>query len=77
MNNFDLVLTTIKEHCKETNVPNKECFEKVKAGLEEKDQSQLDFYLDFLQDLGLIQYSGSNKLIVLTERGKYTSTLFS
>jgi len=71
------VLTAIKEHCKEINVPSQECFEKVRAELEEKDQTHLDFYLDFLQDLGLIQFNDNNKFIILTERGKYTDHLFN
>ena len=77
MNNFNVVLSEIKQHCKEVNVPSHECFERVRAVLEEQDQSCFDFYLDFLQDLGLIKYNGNNKFIVLTERGKFTEQLFN
>jgi hypothetical protein len=77
VNTFDFVLHVIKEHCEEIDVPSKECFEQVKSKLDEQDQVQLDFYLDFLQDLGLIEYNGNNHLIVLTAAGKYTDHLFN
>lgn len=77
MNNFNLILSVIREHCKEVNVPSEECFEKVKEGLDGEGVDHLGFYLDFLQDLGLIKYNDDNKNIVLTERGKYTQQLFN
>jgi len=76
VNNFNLVLSAIKEHCKEVNVPRQVCFEKLKAELEKRGQDHLDFYLDFLQDLGLIRHQGDD-MIILTERGNVTDQLFN
>jgi len=77
MNNFNLVLDTIRQHCKEVNVPDQECFGVVQEQMDIKDEYLLHFYLDFLQDLGLITYNDQSKLIILTERGKHTDQLFN
>ena len=77
MNNFDIVLTAIRQNCEKGIVPQSDCFDLVKAELKLKDEEGIDFYLDFLQDLGLIKYNYSNRLITLTERGRHTDRLFN
>lgn len=76
MNIFNVVLAAIRRKCVLTNVPYADCLEYVKADIDAIYHENLDFYLDFLQDLGLIKYNIGERAISLTERGKYTETLF-
>lgn len=76
MNNFNLLLTAIREQCKTVNVPYEHCIDDIVIVLAPQHRQHLDFYLDFLQDLGLITYDLEDGCITLTERGKYSDTLF-
>lgn len=77
MNIFNIVLAAIRRKCQLTNVPYSDCFDYIKNETEAQYHENLDFYLDFLQDLGLIKYDVSEKIILLTERGRNTETLFN
>ncbi len=77
MNIFNVVLDTIRRKCTRVNAPYADCWEYLKSEIEQPYHENLDFYLDFLQDLGLIKYDMRNKTISLTERGRYTEKLFS
>jgi hypothetical protein len=76
MNNFNLVLSAIKKQCIHVNEPDKECFNAVQSELDISYQENLDLYLDFLQDLGLITYNNKDRSIALTELGSMTKIVF-
>lgn len=77
MNIFNILLTAIRRKCIHTNMPYADCFDYIKEHTELQYHENLDFYLDFLQDLGLIKYSLEDRQITLTERGRATEVLFS
>jgi len=77
MNNFDLILTKVKECCKEPGVPNHECFLTIEHELASIGHAEeLDFHLSFLQDIGVLTYKYDEQLVALTERGKHVKALF-
>ena len=76
MNNFNIVLSAIQKQCIHVNEPNKDCFEVVRSELDISYHENLDLYLDFLQDLGLIIYNSKEKSIALTELGNITKIVF-
>jgi hypothetical protein len=77
MNIFNVVLAAIRLRCAQTDVPYADCFDFIKEKIDVKYHENLDFYLDFLQDLGLIKYSIADRHITLTARGRATETLFT
>ncbi|MCF8449638.1 MAG: hypothetical protein K9G49_07170 [Taibaiella sp.] len=58
------------------NHPYKDCFEIVQSELEISYHGNLELYLDFLQDLGLISYNKKDRSIALTELGNNTNIVF-
>lgn len=76
MNVFNILLSAIRQKCVHVNVPYPECFEYVKMQIEEQYRENIDFYLDFLQDLDLIRYDVGEKIICITKRGQATEVLF-
>ncbi|GAA4460527.1 hypothetical protein GCM10023093_03320 [Nemorincola caseinilytica] len=77
MNVFNIVLAIIRRRCVHVNVPYDGCLDDIRSEIDAMYHENIDFYLDFLQDLGLIKYNMQEKAISLTERGRYTETLFS
>jgi hypothetical protein len=75
MNNFNLILAAIRRQCTLVNVPYNDCIEEVRSELDSTHHEHLDFYLSFLQDLGLIKYQTTDRTIILTELGKKTERL--
>jgi predicted transcriptional regulator len=77
MNNFNVLLATIRQHCLQANEPSSDCFEIVKSALDSAYHEHLDFYLSFLEDLGLIKYNNKEKTIAITDKGILTEKVFS
>lgn len=70
MNRFNAVFQSIKKECaKQKNVSEISNFEQValSAGIP---LAELDYYLNHLQDVGLIKYSRTDKFLYLTLFGK-------
>lgn len=76
MNIFNVVLAVIRRRCVQVNVPYSDCLDQIKAEIDVMYHENIDFYLDFLQDLGLIKYNVNERAICLTERGRFTEALF-
>ena len=77
MNNFNVVFTTIKEYCKEVEVPNYKCYKEIEQIVESnKIFLSAHLYLEILEDMGLIKFNHAAKTISLTEKGMNTCKLF-
>jgi hypothetical protein len=76
MNNFNIVHSAIRKSCSEPDVPNEECLKQIKSELHESYHEHIDFYLSFLQDLGLIKYEDGGKIISITEQGRNVPEVF-
>lgn len=76
MNNFNVVLDVIKKNCLVTGVPCTSCMWHIKQALDSVYHEHIDFYLGFLNDLGLIEYDTHLEQITLTETGMSTTALF-
>lgn len=76
MNAFNSVFLAIKECCNNVNCGGKDCLAEVsyRSGVP---LDRLNFYLNILQDLGLIKYSWDDKTIHLTGFGKMQERLFA
>lgn len=77
MNNFNVVLNAIRRRCHAIGWSYCDCFDCIKSDLNPQYHDDIDFYLDFLQDLGLIKYDTENKGISITVKGKFTERLFA
>jgi hypothetical protein len=77
MNNFNAVLTIIKKNCFVPGTPRIGYMSHIKRELDSGYHEHIDFYLGFLNDLGLIEYDTQLQLITLTETGKSTTALFA
>lgn len=78
MNNYDVIFTIVKKHCKQRGAQDRNCFDKITSEIEfSTDMKHVDFYLDSLQNMGLISYSEFEKSIFLTDKGKRTELIFS
>jgi hypothetical protein len=68
---------TIKEHCKEIEVPNHKCFIEIeKIVADNKIYLSAELYLEILHDVGLIRFNKITKTIILTEKGQMTNKVF-
>jgi hypothetical protein len=76
MNNFNVVHAAIRKRCPEINIPSDDCLDHIKEVLDEAYHMHIEFYLSFLQDLGLIHYEDGGRKITITERGKATEKIF-
>jgi hypothetical protein len=76
MNNFNTVHAAIRKRCPHANVQSEDCLDHIKEVLDEVYHVHIDFYLSFLQDLGLIKYEDGGRKITITERGKATEKIF-
>ena len=77
MHNFNLIFKTIKNHCKEIEVPNSRCFQELNEIFASQNTfMSVDYYLSVLHDLELIKYSSETKTIWLTEKGMLIENLF-
>jgi predicted transcriptional regulator len=73
MNNYDLIFSIVKKHCKVRGAHNRNCFEQITSEIEfSTDLKHVDFYLDSLHNMGLINYAEGTKTIFLTDKGKRT-----
>lgn len=77
MNNFNIVHSAIRKSCPEPGVPNEQCIEYIKSELDEQYHEHIDFYLSFLQDLGLIEYEDGGRPISITEQGLSVPEVFA
>lgn len=77
MNNFNIVHSAIRKSCSEPDVPSERCLEQIKTELHEDYHEHIDFYLSFLQDLGLIKYEDGGRLISITEHGMNVQEVFT
>ena len=78
MNTFNDVFVAVKKYC-DTDAGSKDvkdCFGFI-AFNANVPPDNLDFYLNVLQDLGLIKYSRADKTIHLTGFGKMQKRLFA
>lgn len=76
MNNFNIVHAAIKKRCVRVNEPTADCIETILGSLDSAYHEHVDFYLSFLQDLGLIKYDPSSRTVSITERGVNTEQIF-
>jgi len=76
MNNFNIVHAAIRKKCIHANVASEECFEHILTELAPAYHEHIEFYLSFLQDLGLIVYEADKRSISITERGRSTEQIF-
>jgi hypothetical protein len=77
MNRFNNVFLAIKKLCGSSGkMEHEDCFETL-AKEAEIPLVRLEFYLDTLQDLGLIKYSFDDCVIRLTSFGKQQDRLFA
>lgn len=58
-------------------MPNERCLEQIKSDLHENYHEHIDFYLSFLQDLGLIKYEEGGRIISITEQGMNVPEVFT
>ncbi len=77
MNNFNIVHLAVRKSCSEPYVPNEKCLEQIKSDLHESYHEHIEFYLSFLQDLGLIKYEEEGRLISITEQGLSVPEVFA
>ncbi|MCW3124316.1 MAG: hypothetical protein JWQ38_3808 [Flavipsychrobacter sp.] len=78
MNNFNIVFSAIKVHCRDTGTRDSACYNKLAAMLEDRqDYLTLNTYLEILENLGLIKFTKRALIITLTEKGKKTDSLFA
>ena len=76
MHNFINVYSAVKRHCEvEGFQENRDCMDTI-AETANIPVNNLGFYLNLLQNLGLIAYS-TNGTIELTETGVHKETLFA
>ena len=76
MNNFNKIFATVQKQCeKQGSVIGSDQFQKMAAetGISIE---RLHFYLDCLEQTGLIRYSGGKRSIELTEKGANTQNVF-
>lgn len=76
MNNFNIVHSAIRKRCVRVDEPNSDCISSILTDLDPSYHEHVDFYLSFLQDLGLIKYDAASRTISITERGKNTEQIF-
>ncbi len=76
MNNFNAVHSAIRKKCVQPNVPYTDCLNCIETELDVAYHEHIDFYLSFLEDLGLIVYDTQRKVIIITERGRSTEQIF-
>ncbi|MBX2906546.1 MAG: hypothetical protein KF744_10940 [Taibaiella sp.] len=76
MNNFNIVHAAIRKRCDRVNEPNADCIDAILQELDATYHEHVDFYLSFLQDLGLIKYNHATREVSITERGKNTEQIF-
>jgi len=78
MSIFNTIFLAVREYCNRIPVPLPEmnCFEEI-AARACVPVDNLEFYLDTLQNLGLIKYSWEKKTIRLTAFGKKQERLFA
>jgi len=76
MNNFNIVHAAIRKRCVNVNEASADCFGHILTELDPAYHEHIDFYLSFLQDLGLIAYDAQSQSIAITERGRNTEQIF-
>ena len=77
MNNFNVIFMTIKEHCKEIEVPDHKCFKEIEQIVAtNKIYLSTELYLEILHDIGLIRFNKITNTIALTEKGHTTNKVF-
>lgn len=76
MNNFNIVHAAIRKKCIRVNEPSEDCIAEILTNLDAIYHEHVDFYLSFLQDLGLIVYDPGSKTVAITERGRNTEQIF-
>lgn len=76
MDIFNVLYAIIRRHCKIENAIYSDCYDIIQSQIGVDKHRNLDFYLSFLQDLGLIKYSSTKKEIALTTLGKNTEFVF-
>ena len=76
MNNFNIVHAAIRKRCTSVDEPSADCMEHILAALDSAYHEHVDFYLSFLQDLGLIKYDAATRMVSITERGRNTEQIF-
>lgn len=76
MNNFNVVHAAIRKRCPHANMPFEDCLDHIKNALHEDYHEHIEFYLSFLQDMGLIRYEDGGRVITITERGRATEQVF-
>lgn len=76
MDKFNVVYSVIRNSCSKPNVPNEQCLEQIKNVLHMDYHMHIDFYLSFLQDLGLISYEDGGRVISITEQGMDVPEVF-
>jgi predicted transcriptional regulator len=76
MNNFNKILVLVQNHCHDHHeICSEEKFEKI-AGEAGVSLERLHFYLDCLQDIGLIRYIQDGRKISLTSKGVKAKYVF-
>ena len=78
MHNFIRIFSVIKKYCSDAESMQKSQLDKViKEVGPVNGLGTIYYYLDILQDLGMIMYSVHSNSVVLTEKGLKTEKLFS
>jgi len=76
MSNFNKIFAAVKKQCHEEGCINgNNHFEKI-ASEANVSLERLHFYLECLNDIGVIQYSSENKSILMTDKGKKAGRIF-
>jgi hypothetical protein len=76
MNNLNKVFGLVQEYCKDTEVidsPKKLQAIAAETGVT---VNRLQFYLDCLHEIGLLEYSKNNTKVLLTEKGRTATYVF-
>jgi len=78
MNNFIKIFSVIKKYCSDPETMQKSQLDKIVTEVGTVNGlGNIYYYLDILQDLGMIMYSVHANAIMLTEKGLKTEKLFS
>jgi predicted transcriptional regulator len=77
MSNFNKIFALVKKHCIGGSLhPDETKFEEIasEAGVTFE---RLHFYLDCLQEIGMLRYDKKNRKISLTSKGEKAKRIFS
>jgi len=74
---FNTIFLEVKQYCYEAGMePDEDCFKTI-AERANIPIEQLDFFLNTLQDIGIIKYSWEDKSIYMTSFGKKQERLLT